>query len=213
MPAHTLVIDLASKPGGTDFRYAEKESQSVASTWITRYCCSQSGWANFSKCSFSVISSRCNCKGGGKEMSLKGKRIGFGFTGSHCTYEEVMPHLEKLIAEGAEVRPVVSYTVQSTNTRFGEGAEWIKKIEEITGFKAINSIVGAEPLGPKIPLDCMVIAPLTGNSMSKFANAMTDSPVLMAAKATLRNGKPVVLAVSTNDALGLNGVNLITPTR
>ncbi|MGQ0453136.1 flavoprotein, partial [Bacillus sp. SS-TM] len=80
-------------------------------------------------------------------MSLKGKRIGFGFTGSHCTYEEVMPHLEKLIAEGAEVRPVVSYTVQSTNTRFGEGAEWIKKIEEITGFKAINSIVGAEPLG------------------------------------------------------------------
>ena len=142
-------------------------------------------------------------------MSLKGKRIGFGFTGSHCTYEEVMPHLEKLIAEGAEVRPVVSYTVQSTNTRFGEGAEWIKKIEEITGFKAINSIVGAEPLGPKIPLDCMVIAPLTGNSMSKFANAMTDSPVLMAAKATLRNGKPVVLAVSTNDALGLNGVNLM----
>ena len=120
-----------------------------------------------------------------------------------------MPHLEKLIAEGAEVRPVVSYTVQSTNTRFGEGAEWIKKIEEITGFKAINSIVGAEPLGPKIPLDCMVIAPLTGNSMSKFANAMTDSPVLMAAKATLRNGKPVVLAVSTNDALGLNGVNLM----
>ena len=142
-------------------------------------------------------------------MSLKGKRIGFGFTGSHCTYEEVMPHLEKLIAEGAEVRPVVSYTVQSTNTRFGEGAEWIKKIEEITGFKAINSIVGAEPLEYKIPLDCMVIAPLTGNSMSKFANAMTDSPVLMAAKATLRNGKPVVLAVSTNDALGLNGVNLM----
>ena len=142
-------------------------------------------------------------------MNLKGKRIGFGFTGSHCTYEEVMPHLEKLIAEGAEVRPVVSYTVQSTNTRFGEGAEWIKKIEEVTGFKAINSIVGAEPLGPKIPLDCMVIAPLTGNSMSKFANAMTDSPVLMAAKATLRNGKPVVLAVSTNDALGLNGVNLM----
>ena len=102
----------------------------------------------------------------------------------HCTYEEVIC-LEKLIAEGAEVRPVVSYTVQSTNTRFGEGAEWIKKIEEITGFKAINSIVGASR-GPKIPLDCMVIAPLTGNSMSKFANAMTDSPVLMATKATLK---------------------------
>ncbi|ENQ3106590.1 dipicolinate synthase subunit B [Bacillus sp. 491mf] len=142
-------------------------------------------------------------------MSVKGKRIGFGLTGSHCTYAEVMPHLEKLVADGAEVRPVVSYTLQTTNTRFGEGAEWIEKIESITGYKVIDSIVGAEPLGPKIPLDCMVIAPLTGNTMSKFANAMTDSPVLMAAKATLRNGKPVVLAVSTNDALGLNGVNLM----
>ncbi|MDM5189507.1 dipicolinate synthase subunit B [Bacillus sp. DX4.1] len=142
-------------------------------------------------------------------MSLNGKRIGFGFTGSHCTYAEVMPHVEKIVAEGAEVLPVVSYTLQTTNTRFGEGAEWIEKIEAITGNKVINSIVAAEPLGPKIPLDCMIIAPLTGNSMSKFANAMTDSPVLMAAKATLRNGKPVVLAVSTNDALGLNGVNLM----
>ncbi|HDX9577732.1 TPA: dipicolinate synthase subunit B [Bacillus pseudomycoides] len=142
-------------------------------------------------------------------MSVKGKRIGFGLTGSHCTYAEVMPHLEKLVADGAEVRPVVSYTLQTTNTRFGEGAEWIEKIEAITGYKVIDSIVGAEPLGPKIPLDCMIIAPLTGNTMSKFANAMTDSPVLMAAKATLRNGKPVVLAVSTNDALGLNGVNLM----
>lgn len=142
-------------------------------------------------------------------MSVKGKRIGFGLTGSHCTYAEVMPYLEKLVADGAEVLPVVSYTLQTTNTRFGEGAEWIERIETITGHKVIDSIVKAEPLGPKIPLDCMVIAPLTGNTMSKFANAMTDSPVLMAAKATLRNGKPVVLAVSTNDALGLNGVNMM----
>lgn len=73
----------------------------------------------------------------------------------------------------------------------------------------IDSIVAAEPLGPKIPLDCMVIAPITGNSLSKFANAMTDSPVLMAAKATLRNLKPVVLGISTNDALGLNGMNIM----
>jgi dipicolinate synthase subunit B len=142
-------------------------------------------------------------------MSLKGKRIGFGLTGSHCTYDEVMPYLQQLIDEGAEVLPVVSYTLQTTNTRFGDGEEWIKKIESITGQKVIDSIVKAEPLGPKIPLDCMVIAPMTGNSMSKLANAMTDSPVLMAAKATLRNWKPVVLAISTNDALGLNGVNLM----
>ena len=141
--------------------------------------------------------------------SLKGKRIGFGLTGSHCTYEAVFPQIEELVNEGAEVRPVVTFNVKSTNTRFGEGAEWVKKIEDLTGYEAIDSIVKAEPLGPKLPLDCMVIAPLTGNSMSKLANAMTDSPVLMAAKATIRNNRPVVLGISTNDALGLNGTNLM----
>ncbi|AEP86664.1 dipicolinate synthase subunit B [Bacillus spizizenii] len=141
--------------------------------------------------------------------SLKGKRIGFGLTGSHCTYEAVFPQIEALVNEGAEVRPVVTFNMKSTNTRFGEGAEWVKKIEDLTGYEAIDSIVKAEPLGPKLPLDCMVIAPLTGNSMSKLANAMTDSPVLMAAKATIRNNRPVVLGISTNDALGLNGTNLM----
>ncbi|MDQ0270174.1 dipicolinate synthase subunit B [Cytobacillus purgationiresistens] len=142
-------------------------------------------------------------------MSFNGKRIGFGLTGSHCTYDAVFPEIEKLVNAGAEVLPVVTFTVQNTNTRFGEGEDWIKRIEDLTGNKVIDSIVKAEPLGPKIPLDCMVVAPLTGNSMSKFANAMTDSPVLMAAKATLRNEMPVVLGISTNDALGLNGVNLM----
>ncbi|MGE9752072.1 dipicolinate synthase subunit B [Bacillus inaquosorum] len=141
--------------------------------------------------------------------SLKGKRIGFGLTGSHCTYEAVFPQIKALVNEGAEVRPVVTFNMKSTNTRFGEGAEWVKKIEDLTGYEAIDSIVKAEPLGPKLPLDCMVIAPLTGNSMSKLANAMTDSPVLMAAKATIRNNRPVVLGISTNDALGLNGTNLM----
>jgi dipicolinate synthase subunit B len=142
-------------------------------------------------------------------MPLKGKRIGFGLTGSHCTYEAVLPEIKKLVDAGAEVLPVITYTLKNTDTRFGEGEEWIQKIEEITGKKVIDTIVKAEPLGPKIPLDCMVIAPLTGNSMSKLANAMTDSPVLMAAKATMRNYNPVVLGISTNDALGLNGVNLM----
>ncbi|ESU32993.1 dihydrofolate reductase [Bacillus sp. 17376] len=142
-------------------------------------------------------------------MSLRGKKIGFGLTGSHCTYDAVFPEIEKLVNAGAEVLPVVTFTVKNTETRFGKGEDWVQRIEELTGNKVIDSIVKAEPLGPKIPLDCMVIAPLTGNSMSKFANAMTDSPVLMAAKATLRNQKPVVLGISTNDALGLNGVNLM----
>ena len=142
-------------------------------------------------------------------MTLKGKKIGFGLTGSHCTYEAVMPQIEKLVELGAEVLPVVSHTVEHTTTRFGKGEDWVRRNEEITGNKAINSVVGAEPLGPKIPLDCMVVAPITGNTMSKLANAMTDSPVLMAAKATMRNNGPVVLGISTNDALGLNGVNLM----
>ncbi|WP_456271497.1 dipicolinate synthase subunit B [Bacillus sp. AK031] len=142
-------------------------------------------------------------------MSVKGKRIGFGLTGSHCTYDAVFPEIERLVNEGAEVIPVVSSTVKNTVTRFGDGEDWIKRIEDVTGNKVVDTIVKAEPLGPKLPLDCMVIAPLTGNSMSKFANAMTDSPVLMAAKATLRNHRPVVVGISTNDALGLNGVNLM----
>lgn len=142
-------------------------------------------------------------------MSLKGKRIGFGLTGSHCTYDAVYPQIQKLVDEQAEVVPIVTYTVRNTDTKFGKAEEHIEKIEGITKKRVISTIPEAEPLGPKEPLDIMVIAPLTGNSLSKFANAITDSPVLMAAKATLRNRRPVVLGISTNDALGLNGVNLM----
>ena len=142
-------------------------------------------------------------------MDFYGKRIGFALTGSHCTYDAVLPEIKKLVELGAEVVPVVTYTVRSTNTKFGDGDDRLEKIEEAAGRKAIKSIVEAEPLGPREPLDCMVIAPLTGNSLSKLANGLTDSPVLMATKATLRNSRPVVLAISTNDALGLNGVNVM----
>ncbi|GAK10971.1 LOW QUALITY PROTEIN: dipicolinate synthase subunit B [Geomicrobium sp. JCM 19039] len=143
-------------------------------------------------------------------MELKGKRIGFGLTGSHCTLEEVIPLIETLIQRGAEVVPFVSWTVQSTDSKFGKAADWIAAIEKASGHEVINSIVKAEPYGPKKPLDCMLISPMTGNSLAKFANALTDSPVLMAAKATLRNGSPVVAAISTNDALALNAKNLAT---
>ncbi|RPF55943.1 dipicolinate synthase subunit B [Aquisalibacillus elongatus] len=141
-------------------------------------------------------------------MDLKGKRIGFGLTGSHCTYDETFPQMQRLVELGAEVVPIVSYTVQSTDTKFGEAASHLDRIKDITQKNLISSIPEAEPLGPKEPLDCMVIAPMTGNSLSKFANALTDSPVLMAAKATLRNRNPVVLAISTNDALAINAANL-----
>lgn len=142
-------------------------------------------------------------------MDFKGKHIGFGLTGSHCTYDAVFPQIQKLVDLGANVSPFFTHTVGHTSTRFGEEGEWVEKIKQITGNQPVDSIVKAEPFGPKTPLDCMVIAPLTGNSISKFANAMTDSPVLMGAKATLRNQKPVVLGISTNDGLGLNGVNIM----
>ena len=140
---------------------------------------------------------------------LTNKRIGFGITASHCTYEEVVPKITALRELGAIVVPIVTHSVLAAATRFGTGDEWVKKIEEAAGAKVISTIADAEPLGPKAPLDCMVIAPMTGNSLSRFANAATDSPVLMAAKATMRNGTPVVIGISTNDALGLNGVNLM----
>ena len=140
---------------------------------------------------------------------LEGKRIGLGITASHCTYEEVVPKIKSLTDAGATVVPIITPSVLHAATRFGTGQEWIEKIEKLAGEKVVSSIVEAEPFGPKNPLDCMIIAPMTGNSISKFANAATDSAVLMAAKATLRNGSPVVLGISTNDALGLNGMNIM----
>jgi len=142
-------------------------------------------------------------------MNVKGKRIGFGLTGSHTTYHKVFPQMERLMAEGADVIPIVSYTVKNTDTTYGKAADHITKIESITKRQVISTIPEAEPLGPKEPLDCMVIAPLTGNSLSKLAHAFSDSPVLFTAKSTMRNQKPIVLGISTNDALGLNGVNLM----
>src|SRR5699024_8883597 len=140
---------------------------------------------------------------------LTGKRIGLGVTASHCTYDEVVPMINALKEAGATVVPVVTHSVYTANTRFGTGEEWMKKFEEAAGEKVVHTIVEAEPFGPKTPVDCMVIAPMTGNSLSKFANAATDSPVLMAAKATLRNLSPVVLGISTNDRLKLNGMYLM----
>ncbi|KZE76884.1 MULTISPECIES: dipicolinate synthase subunit B [Paenibacillus] len=141
-------------------------------------------------------------------MSWQGKTVGYAITGSHCTFEEVMPVIQRFVDEGAKVVPIISNTVLTTDTRFGTSQSWQKQLKDITGNDIISTIVEAEPLGPSQMLDVLVIAPLTGNSMSKLANAMTDSPVLMAAKAHLRNGRPLLLAISTNDGLGLNAANI-----
>jgi dipicolinate synthase subunit B len=141
-------------------------------------------------------------------MSWQGKTVGFALTGSHCTFEEVMPQIQRFVDAGARVVPIVSYTILTTDTRFGTSENWQKQLRDITGNEIIASIVDAEPLGPSKLLDVLVIAPCTGNTTSKLANAMTESPVLMAAKAQMRNHRPLVLAISTNDGLGLNAMNI-----
>src|SRR5699024_3699793 len=112
-------------------------------------------------------------------MSLEGKRIGSGVTGSHCTYGDVYRQLTRLVDLKADLIRIVSYTVRNTSTKCGKAEEHIQKIETTTGKRVIATRPEAEPLGPNHPLDIMVIAPLTGNSMSKLANALTDSPPLM----------------------------------
>lgn len=148
-------------------------------------------------------------------MNIKGKTIGFGLTGSHCTFEEIMPEMKKLVDAGARVIPIVTHTLLTTDTKFGKSEDWVAMIKKITGEEIIDSMVKAEPFGPSKLLDVMLIAPMTGNSTAKLANALTDSPVLMSAKAQMRNQKPLVLAISTNDGLGLNAVNVakLIPTK
>ncbi|MBC8080586.1 MAG: dipicolinate synthase subunit B [Gorillibacterium sp.] len=141
-------------------------------------------------------------------MMWQGKTVGFALTGSHCTFEEVMPQIKRFIDAGANVVPIASNTLMSTDTRFGTSDSWQKQLKEITGNDIISTIVQAEPLGPSKRFDILVIAPCTGNTTSKLANAITDSAVLMAAKAQMRNLKPLVLAISTNDGLGLNAANI-----
>ncbi|QRG65441.1 dipicolinate synthase subunit B [Brevibacillus choshinensis] len=139
---------------------------------------------------------------------LKGKTIGFGLSGSHCTFEETMPQIKRFVDEGARVIPIVSNTIMTTDTRFGTSLSWQQQIKELTGEELISTIPQAEPLGPSKLLDVMLIAPCTGSTTSRLANAITDSAVLMAAKATMRNLRPLVIAISTNDGLGLNAANI-----
>lgn len=131
-----------------------------------------------------------------------------GLTGSFCTHKEVLAEIRRLTEEGAIVHPILSNIVQTTNTRFGTAEALFTELVRITGNEPIYTIEDAEPLGPKGVLDILLIAPCTGNTTAKLANAVTDTPVLMAAKGHLRGGKPLVLAVATNDALGLGFKNI-----
>lgn len=141
-------------------------------------------------------------------MLLHGIKAGFALTGSFCTLENAVRELERIVAEGADVTPIISGVVDSFDTRFGRAEDWKNKIEGITGKKIIKTIVDAEPIGPKAMFDIVVVVPCTGNTLGKLANGITDTPVTMACKAHIRNGKPVVLSIATNDGLGANARNL-----
>ena len=141
-------------------------------------------------------------------MKLKGKKIGVALTGSFCTYEKAFAQLRKLKAEGAELVTIFSNASQTIDSRFGSPEDFMKEAEEITGSRPLLTISQAEPIGPKSILDLLIILPCTGNTAAKLANGITDSPVLMAAKAHLRNEKPLLISISTNDALGMNMKNI-----
>lgn len=135
------------------------------------------------------------------------KRIGFAMCGSYCTYQMAFSAAEKL-AEKYELIPIMSDTAAETDSRFGAASENIRRLSAICGRNVVTTIAEAEPLGPKLPMDALVIAPCTGNTLAKLAAGITDSAVLMAAKAHLRNGRPVVIAFSTNDGLSGSAPNI-----
>jgi len=140
---------------------------------------------------------------------MQGKKIGFGITASFCTVTKILEPLQRLKDLGADLYPVISDNVFNHSSRFHDRDQFLDNIRRISGREAINTIAGAETFGPLNPMDAMIIAPASGNTIAKLANGISDGPVLMASKATLRNGKPVVLALFSNDALGMNGVNIM----
>ncbi len=141
-------------------------------------------------------------------MDIKGKKIGIALTGSFCTFEKMFTELQKLKDAGANIYPILSDASQTIESRFGTPDAYVTKVKEITGKDPIVSIPGAEPIGPKAYLDALAILPCTGNTAAKLANGITDTPVLMAAKAHMRNNKPLVISISTNDGLGMNLKNI-----
>ncbi len=139
---------------------------------------------------------------------MKKTSIGFAMTGSFCTFERVLKQMEALVRRGYEVLPVLSFNAGTLDTRFMTAEHLRARIVEITGNEPIDTLAGAEPIGPKKMTDVFLIAPATGNSLAKLAAGIYDTPALLGAKSHLRNDRPLVLAVSTNDGLGAAAQNI-----
>ncbi len=139
---------------------------------------------------------------------MENKSIGFAVTGSFCTFSLVVPVVEELVNMGANVVPILSYNASNSDTRFFRAKDFKQLLEKTTGNEIVDDIVKAEPIGPKKLLDLLIIAPCTGNSLAKLALGVTDTPVLLSAKSQLRNNRPILIAISTNDALAANAKNI-----
>lgn len=134
--------------------------------------------------------------------------FGYALCGSFCTFSKSLEQMKALVEQGYNLVPIMSYNAAKTDTRFGKADDFVQEIEEICGRKLIQTIVGAEPIGPKKMVDLMIVAPCTGNTLAKLANGITDTPVTMAVKSNLRIGRPVLLAPATNDALAASAQNI-----
>ncbi len=139
---------------------------------------------------------------------MNSTRIGFALTGSFCTFEKVFEQMQELVDRGYDVIPILSYNAGREENRFFPPAQIHQKLEEITGKKPLTTLHEVEPLGPKKMTDVYVLAPATGNSLGKLANCIYDTPALLGAKSHLRNGRPLVSAVSTNDGLSMSASNI-----
>lgn len=141
-------------------------------------------------------------------MEIKDLNIGFAMTGSFCTFKKVIPQIKELKKLEANIIPIMSFNSYNLDTKFGKAEEFINEIEDITKNKIIHTIQGAEPIGPKNMTDILVVAPCSGNTIAKLVNSIIDTPVTMAVKSHLRNQKPVIIGISTNDALSGSAENI-----
>lgn len=137
-----------------------------------------------------------------------GIKLGFAMCGSFCTHEKALNALRTLCGEYEDIQPILSEICCATDTRFGKAADLKAEVERLCGKRIISTVAQAEPIGPKKLLDALVIAPCTGNTLAKISRGVTDSVVTMACKAHMRNGRPVIIALASNDALSANGENL-----
>lgn len=139
---------------------------------------------------------------------MEKKTLGYALTGSFCTFEKSITEMARLSSMGYELLPIMSENAYTTTTRFGKARDIVSRVENICGKSVIHTITGAEPIGPNSMCDLMLVAPCTGNTLSKIALGITDTPVTMAVKSQLRIGAPVLLAVASNDALGASAENI-----